>query len=69
LVGEPVVAVSLGVVVLGEHLALREPLSLLLPVAVVAMALAAVALSRGSVRTPITSAQGDSTLECLAPVH
>lgn len=46
LVGEPVVAVLLGVVVLGEHLAVRGPEALGLVVAVVAMAAATIALGR-----------------------
>ncbi|OCB39529.1 hypothetical protein A5676_13210 [Mycobacterium malmoense] len=46
LVGEPVVAVALGVAVLGEHLAVRGSTTLELAVAVAAMAAAAVALSR-----------------------
>jgi threonine/homoserine efflux transporter RhtA len=46
LVGEPVVAVLLGVIVLGEHLAVRGPAGLGLAVAVFAMVAAAVALGR-----------------------
>jgi drug/metabolite transporter (DMT)-like permease len=46
LVGEPVVAVLLGVVVLGEHLAVRGSAALGLVVAVVAMVAATVALGR-----------------------
>jgi drug/metabolite transporter (DMT)-like permease len=46
LVGEPVVAVALGVVVLGEHLAVRGSASLVLTVAVAAMTVAAIALGR-----------------------
>lgn len=46
LVGEPIVAVVLGVAVLGEHLAVRGATDLELAVAVGAMAAAAVALSR-----------------------
>ncbi|ORB69231.1 DMT family transporter [Mycobacterium scrofulaceum] len=46
LVGEPVVAVALGIAVLGEHLAVRGATTLELAVAVWAMAAAAVALSR-----------------------
>ncbi|WP_231982124.1 DMT family transporter [Mycobacterium sp. E2327] len=46
LVGEPIVAVVLGVVVLGEHLAVRGSAALVLAVAVVAMAAAAIALGR-----------------------
>lgn len=46
LVGEPVVAVLLGVVVLGEHLAVRGSAALGLIVAVVAMVAATIALGR-----------------------
>ncbi len=46
LVGEPIVAVVLGVVVLGEHLAVRGSAALVLAVAVAAMAAAAIALGR-----------------------
>jgi drug/metabolite transporter (DMT)-like permease len=47
LVGEPVVAVLLGIVVLGEHLAVRDSASLVLAVAVLAMVAATIALARG----------------------
>lgn len=46
LVGEPVVAVLLGVAVLGEHLAVRGSTALVLLAAVGAMVAAAIALSR-----------------------
>ena len=46
LVGEPVVAVLLGVVVLGEHVAVRGPGAIVLVVAVWAMVAATVALAR-----------------------
>jgi drug/metabolite transporter (DMT)-like permease len=46
LVGEPVVAVLLGVVVLGEHLAVGGSAALVLVIAVVAMVAATVALGR-----------------------
>jgi drug/metabolite transporter (DMT)-like permease len=46
LVGEPVVAVLLGVIVLGEHLAVGGVTALILVIAVVAMAAATVALGR-----------------------
>jgi drug/metabolite transporter (DMT)-like permease len=46
LVGEPVVAVMLGVVVLGEHLAVRGTAALGLLVAIVAMVASTVALAR-----------------------
>lgn len=52
LVGEPVVAVALGVVVLGEHLAVRGSASLVLTVAVAAMAAAAIALGRDEAADP-----------------
>ena len=48
LVLEPLVAVLLGVVVLGEHLAVTGPVAAVLPVAVLAMLAAAIALGRGS---------------------
>jgi hypothetical protein len=47
LVGEPVVAVLLGIVVLGEHLAVRGSASLVLALAVLAMVAATIALARG----------------------
>jgi drug/metabolite transporter (DMT)-like permease len=46
LVAEPLVAVLLGVIVLGERLAVSGPIALLLPVAVVAMAASTIALGR-----------------------
>lgn len=46
LVGEPVVAVLLGVVVLGEHVSVRGPGAIVLVVAVWAMVVATVALAR-----------------------
>ncbi|HEY9303435.1 MAG TPA: DMT family transporter [Mycobacterium sp.] len=49
LVGEPVVAVVLGVVVLGEHLAVRGFGAVMLAVAVAAMTAATIALGRDSV--------------------
>lgn len=49
LVGEPVVAVMLGVVILGEHLAVRGAGTLILAVAVGAMTAATIALGRDSV--------------------
>jgi hypothetical protein len=45
LVLEPLVAVLLGVVVLGEHLAVTGPVAAVLPVAVLAMVAAAIALA------------------------
>ncbi|MCV7244265.1 DMT family transporter [Mycobacterium mantenii] len=49
LVGEPVVAVLLGVIVLGEHLAVGSVTALVLVVAVAAMVAATVALGRSQV--------------------
>ncbi len=49
LVGEPLVAVLLGVVILGEHLAVRGVGALILAVAVAAMTAATIALGRDSV--------------------
>jgi threonine/homoserine efflux transporter RhtA len=46
LVGEPVVAVLLGMVVLGEHVGVRGPGAIVLVVAVWAMVSATVALAR-----------------------
>jgi EamA domain-containing membrane protein RarD len=48
LVGEPVVAVLLGVVVLGEHLVVRGVAAVILAVAVAAMTAATIALGRDS---------------------
>jgi drug/metabolite transporter (DMT)-like permease len=48
LVGEPIVAVLLGVVVLGEHLVVRGPAAWVLPLAVGAMTVATIALARES---------------------
>jgi drug/metabolite transporter (DMT)-like permease len=48
LVGEPVVAVALGVVILGEHLVVRGAGALILAVAVAAMTAATIALGRDS---------------------
>jgi drug/metabolite transporter (DMT)-like permease len=48
LVLEPLVAVLLGVIVLGEHLAVTGPAAWVLPLAVVAMVAATIALARGS---------------------
>ncbi|MCV7028312.1 DMT family transporter [Mycobacterium sherrisii] len=61
LVGEPVVAVLLGVVVLGEHLAVQGSAALGLLVAVVAMVSSTVALARdqapGGVTAKVVGAQ------------
>ena len=56
LVGEPVVAVLLGVVVLGEHLAVRGSAVLGLLVAVVAMAASTIALARDQAPEPASAA-------------
>lgn len=60
LVGEPVVAVLLGVVVLGEHLVVRGAGGVVLALAVTAMTAATIALARdsASVATPVTDAAG-----------
>jgi len=47
LVGEPVVAVMLGVAVLGEHLTAHGVGAVALPVAIAAMLAATIALARG----------------------
>lgn len=51
LVGEPLIAVLLGVIVLGEHLAVAGRVALLLPLAVAAMVAATIALARSSAVT------------------
>jgi drug/metabolite transporter (DMT)-like permease len=51
LVGEPVVAVLLGVVILGEHLVVRGAGAAILVVAVAAMTAATIALGRDSAAT------------------
>jgi drug/metabolite transporter (DMT)-like permease len=55
LVGEPVVAVLLGVVVLGEHLVVRGAGGVVLALAVAAMTAATIALGRdsASAATPV----------------
>jgi drug/metabolite transporter (DMT)-like permease len=65
LVGEPVVAVLLGVVILGEHLAVRGPGALILAVAVTAMTAATIALGRDSV--PRTTQVSDTTTSSQHP--
>jgi len=52
LVGEPIVAVLLGVVILGEHLVVRGAGGVILALAVVAMTAATVALGRDSAAAP-----------------
>jgi drug/metabolite transporter (DMT)-like permease len=52
LVGEPIVAVLLGVVVLGEHLSVRGAGGVILVLAVAAMTAATVALGRDSAAVP-----------------
>lgn len=56
LVGEPVVAVLLGVVVLGEHVAVRGPGAIILVLAVWAMVGATVALARSQATEQAASA-------------
>lgn len=58
LVGEPIVAVLIGVAALGEHLAVRGPAAAVLAVAVSAMVAATVALARDEAPEP----DGDSPL-------
>jgi hypothetical protein len=58
LVGEPLVAVGLVVLVLGEYLSVSGPAALVLPAAVAAMVAAAVALGRDSAaHTPAAGAR------------
>jgi drug/metabolite transporter (DMT)-like permease len=57
LVGEPIVAVLLGVVVLGEYLVVRGPGALILVLAVAAMTVSTVALGRDSASSPHEAAQ------------
>jgi drug/metabolite transporter (DMT)-like permease len=56
LVGEPIVAVLLGVVILGEHLVVRGAGGVILALAVVAMTAATVALGRDSASAPTQAA-------------
>ena len=63
LVGEPVIAVLLGVVVLGEHLAVRGSAALALPAAVLAMLGATIALGHGS------GARSEELPNAVAPLH
>lgn len=60
LVGEPVVAVLLGVLILGEHLAVRGAGVLILAIAVAAMTAATIALGRESVRLEPAAIQAAS---------
>ncbi len=66
LVGEPIVAVLLGVVVLGEHLSVRGSAAAALVVAVVAMVAATIALARGQApeASSLPSASSD---DCSTP--
>ena len=57
LVGEPIVAVLLGVVILGEHLVVRGPGGVILALAVAAMTAATVALGRDSASAPTQAAE------------
>jgi EamA domain-containing membrane protein RarD len=52
LVGEPVVAVLLGVVILGEHVVVHGVGSVILAVAVATMTAATIALGRDSASSP-----------------
>jgi len=65
LVGEPMVAVLLGVVILGEHLVVRGIGGLVLAVAVVAMTAATIALGRDS--APRTTEVVDTTTTTPSP--
>jgi len=56
LVGEPIVAVLLGVVILGEHLMVRGSGAVILALAVAAMTAATVALGRDSASAPTQAA-------------
>jgi drug/metabolite transporter (DMT)-like permease len=66
LVGEPVVAVLLGVVVLGEHLVVRGAGGLILAVAVAAMTAATIALGRDS--APRTTQVVDAATPIPSPL-
>ncbi len=66
LVGEPIVAVALGVVVLGEHVVVRGPAAVALVIAVLAMAAAAVALGRGQAAEAEASARPQSPVAPMA---
>ena len=57
LVGEPIVAVLLGVVILGEHLVVRGPGGVILALAVAAMTASTVALGRDSASAPTQAAE------------
>ncbi|MGA7050148.1 MAG: DMT family transporter, partial [Mycobacterium sp.] len=67
LVGEPVVAVLLGVIVLGEHLAVHRSAALVLVAAVLAMVAATVALARGQAPDSHSLATGDESPMNRAP--
>ena len=69
LVGEPVVAVLLGVVVLGEHLAVRGSPALALAAAVLAMVAATIALARGQAPEPTSSPTQEDSSESHADRH
>jgi drug/metabolite transporter (DMT)-like permease len=62
LVGEPIVAVLLGVVVLGEHLVVRGAGGVILVLAVAAMTAATVALGRDSASAPMQVADETATV-------
>lgn len=67
LVGEPVVAVALGVVILGEHLVVRGAGALILAVAVAAMTAATIALGRDSGAGPTQVVDSAGSLEDREP--
>jgi drug/metabolite transporter (DMT)-like permease len=62
LVGEPIVAVLLGVVILGEHLVVRGAGGVILVLAVAAMTAATVALGRDSASAPTQAAEATATV-------
>ncbi len=62
LVGEPIVAVLLGVVILGEHLVVRGAGGVILVLAVAAMTAATVALGRDSASAPTQTAEATATV-------
>jgi hypothetical protein len=68
LVGEPVVAVLLGVVILGEHLVVRGAGALILTLAVAAMTAATIALGRdtASSTTPVADTTASIPLPASA---
>jgi drug/metabolite transporter (DMT)-like permease len=67
LVGEPVVAVLLGVVILGEHLVVRGAGGVILTLAVAAMTAATIALGRDSAAGPSQAADTTASTPRPAP--